>query len=196
MRVQHRVSSLDQFKAVLAEPGPLPARPFFAPLPAKPPGFAAPAPEQPPPPPRPSRPSPTAAHRPRTCCAGATATAQLTRPAPAIEAAPEDAAVLAALAHPLIAGALSVLTLTGSSLIGLQFVRDIDITGDTTAVKTHGPGHRHCSLHAVPAWARPLLAAARAHHRLAAHPPGQSVFAPALPAAGRRLRTHAERLTG
>ncbi len=110
-------------------------------------------------------------------CAGALATAQLVQAAPAIEIASEEAAALAALAHPLIAGTLSVLAFTRAGLGSLRFTRDLDITGDVCAIKLHGVGHRSCPLYAVPAWARPLLAGARAHHRLTGQP-GDSVFAP------------------
>ncbi|MGW0633898.1 hypothetical protein, partial [Streptomyces sp. NPDC002758] len=74
------------------------------------------------------------------------------------------------------------------------FNRDLDITGDVSAIKLHGSGHRYCPLHAVPAWARPLLASARAHHRLTTHPPGDGVFAPVMLAEARHLRAHAGRL--
>jgi hypothetical protein len=122
------------------------------------------------------------------------ATAQLVRASPAVEIASEEAAALAALAHPLIAGALSVLAFTRAGLGSLRFTRDLDITGDVSAIKLHGAGHRYCPLHAVPAWARPLLAGARAHHRLTAHPPADGVFAPVMLAEARHLRAHVGRL--
>ncbi|MFI9262186.1 hypothetical protein ACIGT4_31475 [Streptomyces sioyaensis] len=83
---------------------------------------------------------------------------------------------------------------TRSSLGGLRWTRDLDITGDVSAIKTHEPGHKRCGLHDVPAWARPLLAGARAHHRLATHPTGDGVFTPVMIAEARHLRAHAERL--
>lgn len=127
-------------------------------------------------------------------CAGALATAQLVQAAPAIEIASEEAAALAALADPLIAAALSVMAFTLAGLGSLRITRDLDITGDVSAIKLHGVGHRHCPLHAIPAWARPLLAGARAHHRLTAHPPADGVFAPVMLAEARYLRAHAGRL--
>ncbi|GAA2114135.1 hypothetical protein [Streptomyces synnematoformans] len=122
------------------------------------------------------------------------ATAQLLRPAPAIEIAPEAAAPLAALAHPLIAGALSVLAFTQASLGRLRFTRDLDLTGDVSSIKLHGVRHRYCPLYVVPVWARPLLAGARAHHRLTNRLPGEDVFAPVMVAEARHLRAHAGRL--
>ncbi|TCR16062.1 hypothetical protein [Streptomyces sp. BK205] len=124
-------------------------------------------------------------------CAGAIATAQLVQAAPVLEIAFAEAAALATLAHPLIAGALSVLAFTRAGLGSLRFTRDLDITGDVCAIKLHGVSHQHCPLHAVPAWARPLLAGARAHHRLTPHPPGDSVFAPSV----RVAAESADRLT-
>lgn len=188
-RVERHISSREQFEALLAEPGPIPARPSFPPaLPAMTAAGQPPAP----------LPGGTGAAsiRPgrRThLCAGALATAQLVQAAPAIEIASEEAAALAALAHPLIAGTLSVLAFTRAGLGSLRFTRDLDITGDVCAIKLHGVGHRSCPLYAVPAWARPLLAGARAHHRLTGQP-GDSVFGPVLVAEARHLRAHAERL--
>ncbi|MEV5582222.1 hypothetical protein AB0L39_27145 [Streptomyces parvus] len=189
-RVERHISSREQFEALLAEPGPIPARPSFPPaLPAM---TAAAAAAGQPPAPLPGG-TGAASMRPgrRTHpCAGALATAQLVQAAPAIEIASEEAA---ALAHPLIAGTLSVLAFTRAGLGSLRFTRDLDITGDVCAIKLHGVGHRSCPLYAVPAWARPLLAGARAHHRLTGQP-GDSVFAPVLVAEARHLRAHAERL--
>ncbi|MFJ8770131.1 hypothetical protein [Streptomyces clavifer] len=73
-------------------------------------------------------------------------------------------------------------------------MRDLDITGDVSAIKVHEAGHRSCPLYMVPDWARPLLAASRAHHRLAPCPSGDSVFAPGMYLEARYLRAHAERL--
>jgi hypothetical protein len=192
-RVERHISSREQFEALLAEPGPIPARPSFPPaLPAM---TAAAAAAGQPPAPLPGG-TGAASMRPgrRTHpCAGALATAQLVQAAPAIEIASEEAAALAALAHPLIAGTLSVLAFTRAGLGSLRFTRDLDITGDVSAIKLHGVGHRSCPLYAVPAWARPLLAGARAHHRLTGQP-GDSVFAPVLVAEARHLRAHAGRL--
>lgn len=196
-RVERRISGRDQFEALLAEPGPIPARPSFPPaLPAKT-GAAATAVaarQSAAPQPggteagsmRPGRPAPP--------CTGAMTTAQLVQAAPALEITSEEAAALAVLAHPLIAGALSVLAFTRAGLGSLRFTRDLDITGDVCAIKLHGAGHQYCPLHAVPAWARPLLAGARAHHRLTAHPPADGVFAPVMLAEARHLRAHARRL--
>ncbi|MGW2056735.1 hypothetical protein ACWCOZ_22970 [Streptomyces sp. NPDC001840] len=195
-RVERRISSRDQFEALLAEPGPVPARPSFPPaLPATGPAAMAVAARQSPvPQPRGTGAASMRPGRRAQPCAGAMATAQLVQAAPAIEIASEEAAALAALAHPLIAGALSVLAFTRADLGSLRFTRDLDITGDVTAVKLHGVNHRYCPLHAVPAWARPLLAGARAHHRLTAHPPADGVFAPVMVAEARHLRAHAGRL--
>ncbi|MFD5491756.1 hypothetical protein ACFWH4_02150 [Streptomyces sp. NPDC127091] len=196
-RVEHRISSREEFEALLAEPGPIPARPSFPPAPptmtrpavvAVGPGQSATRQ------PWGTRSASTRPGRRARPCSGAMATAQLVQAIPAIEIASEDAAVLAACAHPLIAGALSVLAFTQASLGSLRCTRDLDITGDVSTIKIHGFGHRHCPLYAVPAWARPLLAGARAHHRLTPHPLGESVFAPVLLAEARHLRAHAARL--
>lgn len=192
-RVEHLIIGCAQLETALAEPGPAPARPYFPPGPA---GMAAAeaAPQQSPPT------QPLQAHaapkvpRPAHACMGAAATAQLAQPTPAGETTPESAEALAGLAHPLIAGALSALAFTRNSLDDLRWTRDLDITGDITALKTHTPGHRRCHLHTVPAWARPLLASARAHHRLAHHPPEDSMFTPVMVAEARHIRAHAERL--
>ncbi|MFF3459696.1 hypothetical protein ACFYXH_36455 [Streptomyces sp. NPDC002730] len=197
-RVERRISGRDQFEALLAEPGPIPARPSFPPaLPAKTgPAAVTVVPRQSPAARQPQE-TRSASMRPGQRahpCTGAMATAQLVQAAPAIEIASEEAAALAALAHPLAAGALSVLAFTRAGLGSLRFTRDLDITGDVSTVKIHGIGHRYCPLYPVPAWARPLLAGARAHHRLTTHPPADSVFAPVMLAEARHLRAHAGRL--
>ncbi|MFE4415492.1 hypothetical protein [Streptomyces sp. NPDC056821] len=196
-RVERHISGRDQFKALLAEPGPIPARPSFPPaLPAKTGAAATAVAARQSATPQPGG-TETASMRPGQRahpCAGALATAQLIQAAPAIEIASEEAAALATLAHPIIAGALSVLAFTRAGLGSLRFTRDLDITGNVSAIKLHGVGHRHCPLHAVPAWARPLLASTRAHHRLTAHPPEAGVFAPVMLAEARHLRAHAGRL--
>jgi hypothetical protein len=191
-RVERRISSRDQFEALLTEPGAIPLRPSFPPAP---PAMTRPAVvgsgqssvRQP----RGTWPVSMTPGRRAHPCDGALATAQLVQAVPAIEIAAEDAAALAALAHPLIAGALGVLALTQASLGSLRFTRDLDIAGDVSAIKIHEGGHRCCPLYAVPAWARSLLAGARAHHRLTPHPPADSVFAPVMIAEARHLRAHA-----
>jgi hypothetical protein len=194
--VERRISSRDEFEALLAEPGPIPARPSFPPAaPAMPGRAAAGAGHSPARRPPDARPRSLRPERQVHPCTSAMAAAQLSRPAPALELAPGDTAALAALAHPLLAGALSVLAFTQSRLGGLRLTRDLDITGDVRIIKLHGVGHRSCPLYAVPAWARPLLAGARAHHRLAGRPPGDSVFAPVMVAEARHLRAHAGRLS-
>ncbi|MFI0908673.1 hypothetical protein ACH4TE_34940 [Streptomyces sioyaensis] len=193
-RVERRISSRDQFEALLAEPGPIPTRQFFPPALSAVAGPAAVAVVAEQSPARQLRDTRSASRRRAHPCVGAMATAQMFQPAAAIEIASESAAALAALAHPLIAGALSVLAFTRASLGSLRFTRDLDITGDVSTIKIHGAGHRCCPLHAVPAWARPLLAAARAHHRLTPHSPGDSVFASVMVAEARYLRAHAGHL--
>ncbi|AVV46810.1 hypothetical protein C6376_41325 [Streptomyces sp. P3] len=197
-RVERRISGREEFEALLSEPGPIPARPSFPPAAPAMPGPAALAVaagrSSPARPPRGTRAAAMRPGRPAHPCIGALATAQLVQAAPAIEIASQEAAALAALAHPLIAAALSVLAFTRAGLGSLRFTRDLDITGDVCAIKLHGVGHRSCPLHAVPAWARPLLAGARAHHRLTTHPPGDGVFAPVMLAEARHLRAHAGRL--
>lgn len=193
-RVERRISGRNQFETHLAEPGPIPARPSFPPAPPVIAGAASPVVGQAPG--LQPRGIGTASMRPgrRThSCAGALATAQLVQAAPALEIASEEARALAALAHPLIAGTLSVLAFTRAGLGSLRFTRDLDTTGDVCAIKLHGVGHRYCPLYTGPAWARPLLAGARAHHRLTGQP-GDSVFGPVLVAEARHLRAHAERL--
>ncbi|MFE3496473.1 hypothetical protein ACFXOS_26005 [Streptomyces sp. NPDC059175] len=193
-RVECRLSGRDQFEALLAEPGSIPASPSFPPAaPMAGPAVVA-AGQSPAPLPRETRAASLRPGRPARPCTSAMATAQLVQAVPYLEIASEEASALAALAHPLIAGALSVLAFTRAGLGSLRFTRDLDITGDVCAIKLHGVGHRHCPLHTVPAWARPLLAGARAHHRLTAHPPGDGVFAPVMVAEARHLRAHAGRL--
>lgn len=196
-RVERRISNPFQFEALLAEPGPIPARPFFPPTAATVTGQTArtvsprqSAARQP----GSTQTAPTRTGRRAQPCAGSMATAQLVHALPAAEVDPEDAAALAACAHPLIAGALSVLAFTQTGLGSLPFMRDVDITGDVSVIKLHGTSHGHCPLYAAPVWARPLLAGARAYHRLAARPPADSVFAPVMPAEARRLRAYARRL--
>ncbi|MEW2084945.1 hypothetical protein [Streptomyces sp. NPDC005283] len=195
-RVELWISGRDQFEALLAEPGPVPARPSFPPaLPAITGAAVAVAARQSPAPqPRGTAAASLRPGRRAHPCTGALATAQLVQAAPAIEIASAEAAALAALAHPLIAGALSVLAFTRAGLGSLRFTRDLDITSDISAIKLHGVGHRYCPLHAIPAWARPLLAAARAHHRLTPHRPEDGMFAPVMDAEARHLRAHAGRL--
>jgi hypothetical protein len=190
-RVERHISGREEFEVLLAEPGPIPARPSFPPAA---PAVAVAAGQSPAPQPLGTGAALVRPGQRAHPCTGALATAQLVQAAPALEIASEDAAALAALAHPLIAAALSVLAFTRAGLGSLRFTRDIDITGDVSAIKLHGAGHRSCSLHAVPAWARPLLAGARAHHRLTIHAPGDGVFAPVLVAEARHLRAPAGRL--
>ncbi|WP_306339718.1 hypothetical protein [Streptomyces sp. AS13] len=193
--VERRISGRDQFEALLAEPGPIPARPSFPPvLPVNTGAAATAARQAPAPQPRGSGAASTRPGQRAQPCAGALATAQLVQAVSAIGVASEESAALAALAHPLIAGALSVLAFTQTGLGSLRFTRDLDISGDVCVIKLHGAGHRHCPLHAVPAWARPLLAGARAHHRLMACSPRESVFSPVMLAEARHLRAHAARL--
>ena len=194
-RTERHISSLDQFEALLAEPGPIPARPSFPPAaPAMTGPAAVGAGHSPARQPRRAQSASMTPRRQAHSCAGAMATAQLLQPVPAMDLTSGDAAALAALTHPLIAGALSVLAFAQTGLGGLRLTRDLDITGDVSAIKLHGVGHRCCPVYAVPVWARPLLAGARAHHRLAARPPGDSVFAPVMVAEARHLRMHAGRL--
>ncbi|ARH89006.1 hypothetical protein [Streptomyces sp. MOE7] len=196
-RVERRISGRDQFEALLAEPGPIPTRPFFPPALSAmtgPASVAVVAVQPPARQPRGTQSAPTRPGRRAHTCASAMATAQMLQPAAAIAIASEDVAALAALAHPLIVGALSVLAFTQASLGSLRFTRDLDITGDVSAIKIHGAGHMCCPLHAIPAWARPMLAAARAHQRLTTHSPGDSVFAPVMVAEARHLRAHAGQL--
>ncbi|MFD5321410.1 hypothetical protein [Streptomyces sp. NPDC127098] len=195
--IEHHLTGLDQLHAALAASGPRPARPFFPPLPASP-DTSTPTP----PLPHGARLLPAqAAHtgpvpppRSRQSCMGATATAQQASPLPALPVRPQDSAYLATLAHPLIAGALSVLAFTGTTQIALRDTRDIDLSGHATLLRTHSPGHRRCRLYEVPTWARPLLAAARAHHRLADRRPEEKLFAPGLQSGAKALRAHREHL--
>ncbi|MEV8479391.1 hypothetical protein [Streptomyces sp. NPDC051173] len=197
-RIERRLSGLAQLRTVLAEPGPAPARPHFPPLPTLPqtPTPLPPAPhESQTPPKRPAPVSLPASPRSREACAGAVAAAQFLSPSPALTVHPLDTAYLTTLADPLITGALSVLAFTPSTQIALRCIRDIDLSSDVTLLRTHSPGHRHCRLHEVPAWARPLLAAARAHHRLTDRQPEEELFTPGLSLGAKCLRAHRERLS-
>lgn len=185
------VSSPGQLEAVLHTAGPLPARPSFPPTPTTPTADRAAVLERSAVRPRGTR---SAAAVPARACAGAAATAQQWTAAPAGAVTPADVAVLACVAHPLISGALSVLAFTRAHPGALRWMRDLDITSDIGAVKTHTPDHLGCRLRAIPAWAQPLLASARAHHRLSGHPPEESLFTPLLVAGAQHLRAHAARL--
>ncbi|MET9400921.1 hypothetical protein [Kitasatospora sp. NPDC002965] len=200
-RIERPADGLGHLTALLAEPASLPSHPHphphlypprSAPTAAAETDASVPDPDGQHPHPRSSRPPSTP--RVRAHCPGATAAAQRVRPTAAFGVSPETAAALAVLAHPLLAGALTVLALTRSTAVGLRSVRDIDINGDISAVRTHGPGHRQCSLHTVPTWARPLLAGARTHHRLTGGHVEDSLFDPVMAAEARHLRAHAQRL--
>ncbi|MFI1815151.1 hypothetical protein ACH414_32915 [Streptomyces sp. NPDC020422] len=193
-RVERRLRGRDSFEALLAEPGPIPARPSFPPgepLACRP-GVTAGAgvsrrssagPER--------GPASAGRGRPAADCGGVAA--HLGHVMPAIAVGGQSSAVVSALAHPLAAGALSVLAFTRVGLGSLRWTRDLDITGDVSAIKVHGVAHRSCVVYVVPDWARPLLAAARAHHRLASGPLQGSVFAPVMRCEARHLRAHAGR---
>ncbi|MEU2119486.1 hypothetical protein ABZ567_28440 [Streptomyces sp. NPDC016459] len=197
-QVERRLGGKDSFGALLAEPGPIPARPSFppgSPLPSVPgaeavAGISRQSSAGPP-----REPGPTSARpgRQAVACTGAMATARLGPVAPAVGVAAQSTAVLLALAHPLAAGALSVLAFTRAGLGSLRWTRDLDITGDVSVIKVHGVAHRSCVLYAVSDWARPLLAAARAYHRLGSGPLHGSVFAPVMRCEARHLRAHAGR---
>ncbi|MEV7374675.1 hypothetical protein AB0O51_27815 [Streptomyces sp. NPDC090301] len=198
-RMERCLSGPGGFEILLAEPGPIPARPFFppgAPLPPVPvlktagevSGHpSAWLPQEP-------RPSPTRRERRALDCIGAMAMAHLVPAIPAVHVAPQSMAALSSLAHPLVAGALSVMAFTRVNLESLRWTRDLDVTGDVSVIKVHGTAHRSCVLYTVPGWVRPLLAAARAHHRLDPNPVGDSVFAPVMRAEARHLHAHAGRL--
>ncbi|WP_103514995.1 hypothetical protein [Streptomyces sp. SM10] len=196
-RMERRISSRVSFEAHLAAQAPLPARPFLPRAPTAMTTAAAVGPGQSPALlSRGARSGAARLGRQAGSCPSAMTTAQVREVVPEVEVRPEGTAALAALAHPLISGALSVLAFSQGGLGSLRLTRDIDFTGDVGAVKTHGIGHRGCCVYAVPGWGRPLLAAARAHHRLMGRPPTDPVFAPVMPAEARHLRAHAGRLPG
>lgn len=62
--------------------------------------------------------------------------------APAVHVSPQGTVVLNALAHPLIAGALSVLAFVRVRLCSLRSTRDLDITGDISVIQIHDTAHR------------------------------------------------------
>lgn len=191
--MKRRLSSPGRLQAVLHTPGPLPSRPSSPPGPAPPTTAPAPAQGQSAVLPQLTWSAPTAAI-PAHPCASAAATAQQEDAVPAKAVAPTDVSVLARVAHPLIAGALSVLAFTDTPPGTLRWMRDLDITADVDTVKTHTSDHLGCRLHTVPAWAQPLLAAARAHHRLSGRQPEEYLFTPVLIAGAWPLRAHASRL--
>ncbi|MEU5980092.1 hypothetical protein [Streptomyces sp. NPDC047315] len=196
-QVERRLSSRDSFEELLAEPGPIPARPSFPPgasMPAAPGAKVVAGVSRQPSAWLPQEPRPASARQVQHAfpCVGAMATAHLVQAVPSVDAAAQGTAVLSALAHPLAAGALSVLAFTRVGLGRLRSTRDLDIAGDVSVIKIHGIAHRSCALYAVPDWAQPLLAAARAHHRLKPHPEEDSVFAPVMRCEARHLRAHAE----
>ena len=186
-----RVRDRARFTSVLAEPGPPPARALFPPNVT---GVTAQADVMVRLPMRPgSLPSRSGVAGLGRSCAGATVTAQSTLPVPARPVAAETVTALGLLAHPLVAGALGVVAFTAGTLGSLRWTRDLDITGDISLIKIHEPAHRRCRLFAVPTWARPQLAAARALHRLTSDAQ-ESVFSRLLVTEGRDLHAHAERL--
>ncbi|MEV6357319.1 hypothetical protein [Streptomyces hydrogenans] len=199
-RVERRLRGRDSFEALLAEPGPIRARPCFPPgepIACRSAGTAvsgvlgrssAGASRGP-------GPASAGSGRQAADCPGCAA-AHPGHIMPAITVGGQSTAVVSALAHPLAAGALSVLAFTRVGLGALRWTRDVDITGDVSAIKVHGVAHRSCAVYAVPDWARPLLAAARAHHRLGSGPLQGSVFAPVMRCEARHLRAHAGRHPG
>ncbi|MGW6638247.1 hypothetical protein [Streptomyces cyaneofuscatus] len=197
-QVERRLSGRRRFEALLAEPGPTPARPFFVPgAPVSPTLRSNAACRAGQPAARLARETRPAWGRPERqapACSGAMAAVHLVQAAPAFHVAPKGSVALAALAHPVIAGALSVLAFARVRLGRLRSTRDFDIAGDVSVIQIHGTAHRSCGLYAVPGWARPLLAAARAHHRLESRPAGESVFSPVLRSGARHLCAHAESL--
>ncbi|WP_329201907.1 MULTISPECIES: hypothetical protein [unclassified Streptomyces] len=71
------------------------------------------------------------------------------------------------IAHPLHAAALTIHAITGTSTDQLAPIRGTDIDDSPRILKTHDSrAHRHCRIHPVPGWARPLLTAAKTHGRL------------------------------
>lgn len=191
--VRRCISAPGLFEAILHAAGPLPAQPSFPPAAAAPATDRAVAQPQSTPQAQLVWPSTTAA-APARKCTGAPATSQQQTPVPAHTVAPTDVAALARVAHPLIAGALSVLASTGTQPGALRWMRDLDITPDVDTLKTHAPDHQGCRPHALPTWAQPLLAAARIHHRLSGRQPEEAVFIPVLTSGARHLRAHAARL--
>lgn len=191
--MRHRSSSPDQLEQVLHAPGPLPPQPSFPPTPPAPASDRAVAQGQPAAQHKLTWPRPEAAGPVRPC-AGAAATARHVVATPARGVAAADVAALTRAADPLIAAALSVLGFTGIPPGTLRWIRDLDVAADVDTLKTHTPAHLDCRLHAVPAWVKPLLAAVRAHHRLAGHRPGECLFTPVLVAGARPLRALAARL--
>ncbi len=198
VEVERRLSGEGRFEALLADPGPIPARPSFppgAPIQSVPgagtvaggPRWSSAWPVHGP------GPASLGPGRQAAACTGVVG-ARLVHAVPAVGVDALSTTVLSALGHPLIAGALSVLAFARVGLGSLRWTRDLDITGDVSVIKVHGIAHRSCVLYAVPDWARPLLAAARVHHRLGSHRTGEGVFAPVLRAEARHLRTHAARL--
>ncbi len=187
------VSSPGTLKAALLAAGPLPAQPSFPPTAAASTADRAGALGQ-------SSVrlrrawSTSAAAVPARACVGAAATAHQWVAAPARAVAPADVAALTRIAHPLIAGALSVLAFTRAHPSTLRWIRDLDLTADIDTIKTHTPDPLGCWLHTVPTWAQPLLAGTRTHHRLSGRPPGENLFTPVLVAGARHLRAHAARL--
>lgn len=190
--VKRCVSGPGRLEAALHTAGPLPARPSFPPISTAPTADRAVVLGRSAVRPRGTRAAAPAV--PARACVGAAATAQQWAAAPACRVASADVAVLARVAHPLISGALSVLAFTRAHPGALRWMRDLDITSDIGTVKTHTPGHLGCRLHTVPAWAQPLLASTRTHHRLSGWPPEESLFASVLVAGARQLRAHAARL--
>lgn len=125
---------------------------------------------------------------------GCDAAAHLVQAAPTVYVSPQGTVVPDALARPLIAGARSVLAFVRVRPCSLRSSRDLDIAGDISVIQIPDSAHRPGTLHAVPGWARPLLTAARAHHRLEFRPGGEGVLAPVLRSGARHLCARVEDL--
>ncbi|MGW0394382.1 hypothetical protein ACWDYJ_26540, partial [Streptomyces sp. NPDC003042] len=81
------------------------------------------------------------------------------------------------IAHPPHVAALAIHALTAASTARLALIRGSDISETAAVLKIHDqPAHRHCRVHPVPHWARPLLAAAKTYGRLRQRDPDQSLF--------------------
>jgi hypothetical protein len=130
---------------------------------------------------------------PRTTCPGADHTPTLL---PAVQADNHDeitnrlAARLHVLAHPLHTATLTLTVLTAANPDRLALIRGIDIPRGATHVKIHdSTAHLRCRLHPLPAWARPLLDAARHYHHYDGRPPEAAIH-PLVTARGAADLTH------
>lgn len=96
---------------------------------------------------------------------------------------------LTTVAHPLLAAALTIHTITAVTISWLALIRGIDINEAATAVKIHdSTAHHRCQVYPLPPWTRPLIRAARNHGQLKDRAPDSPLFPLITAQDGEQLR--------